>query len=151
MKRIPLTRGLFALVDDQDFEWLKQWKWFADASGYPARDQHLGKVDGKYKSERILMHRLIMDTPEGMDTDHINRNRADNQRKNLRVCTHASNMRNTGVRSDNKSGHKGVSWFARDNKWRARIVIDGKYRHLGYFEDKDQAGRVYQLASENGQ
>jgi len=86
--RIPLSRGLFARVDPEDFEELSRYKWSASQSGknfYAVRQE---------KGRTILMHRQIMAPPEGMIVDHINRNKLDNSRANLRVCSHRENTRN---------------------------------------------------------
>lgn len=146
MRKIKLTQGKYALVDNSDFEYLNRWKWFYQGNGYAARDQWIPSEKRDY---RIYMHRLIMNTPVGMDTDHINHNKLDNRRKNLLICDHSINMRNTGLRSDNKSGCKGVSWYSKYNKWRSRIVIRGKYNHLGYFDSLLEAGMAYENFSRN--
>jgi hypothetical protein len=132
---IKLTRGKVAVVDRDDYKRLSKYRWHYMAIGYAATD-----IDYK----KIYMHRMIMDTPKNMDTDHINSDKLDNRKVNLRVCSHAKNMQNTKKRCDNKSGYKGVTWFARDKKWRARIVLNGIYKHLGYFDTPQEASAVYQ-------
>jgi len=85
-----------------------------------------------------------MDTPKGMDTDHINGNGLDNRRSNLRVCTRAQNALNTGAYSNNKSGFKGVSLdYKYKVKWRADIQVNGKQIFLGYFDTKELAYQAY--------
>ncbi len=84
------------------------------------------------------MHRLIMNTPEGMDTDHINRKPLDNRRINLRVCTHGDNMQNLGRRKDNTSGYTGVDWY-KNRSWRVRVNVDKKPLVIGYFKNFDEA------------
>jgi len=81
MREILLSRGHVALVDDADFDWLSRSKWHCSNDGYAV-------------SGVVVMHRLIMDAPDGMEVDHIDRNKLNNRRSNLRVCTHAENMRN---------------------------------------------------------
>lgn len=137
MKEIPLTQGKFALVDDSDYEWLSKIKWCFDGR-YAARGQN-----GKH----ILMHREINQTPGGMDTDHINGNGLDNQRKNLRSCTHSQNRMNVARQVNNTSGYKGVTWFKRDSKWMAYIKVDGKQIHLGLFDTIEEASIAYQTAA----
>ena len=85
MKEIPLTRGKFALVDDEDYEWLSQWKWYCSTTGYAVRG---------CKNRILYMHREIAKTKPGMLTDHINRNKLDNRKENLRFCSHRENMKN---------------------------------------------------------
>lgn len=94
MKVIPLTQGKFAIVDNEDYYFLMQWKWTFDGS-YAIRRQHLRTVKGKSVGKKIYMHRLLMETPAGLDTDHINRDRLDNRRRNLRVVSHAVNLQNS--------------------------------------------------------
>lgn len=125
MKKIKLTRGKFALVDDEDFEFLNQWKWCLRNSG-----RYAGRCD--YKNNKwILMHRVINNTPVGMETDHINRNKLDNRRSNLRSVTGCQNMMNVGVPSNNVSGYRGVSWDNKHKKWMAQIVVEWKSIWLG--------------------
>lgn len=134
MKKIPLTKGKYALVDDIDYEHLSQWKWYYLSSGYAVRDQHINK-----KKFNFLMHRVIMNTPKNMDTDHINHNPLDNRRKNLRIVTTSQNLFNTSIRSDNTSGYKGVSWSKSAKKWWALIWKDKKHHSLGYYDNLEDA------------
>lgn len=108
MKKIKLTQGKYAIVDDEDFEWLNQWKWCY--CKYVIRDIILNK-----KNKRIYMHRLIMNTPEKMQTDHINGNKLDNRRNNLRICTQSQNNMNRKISKLNTSGYRGIYWD-KDNK-----------------------------------
>lgn len=139
---IKLTRNKSTMVDANDYDKLSKYKWHYMSAGYAATDINYKKV---------YMHRMIMDTPIDMDTDHINGDRLDNRKINLRICTHAENMRNTKLRSDNNSGYKGVGRFKRDKKWRARIVIGGIYRHLGCFDTAYEASLAYKAAADNNE
>ena len=136
-KKIKLTRGKFAIVDSEDFEWLNQWKWHAGKGGkYAAR-----KI---YPSERVIyMHRLLMNTPENMETDHVNGNGLDNRKKNLRVCTGAENRMNHKLLSTNKSGFNGVSWNKDIRKWSVCISVKAKTIHGGEFKDIIEAAKKY--------
>ena len=92
MKLIPLTRGLFAQVDDEDFEFLSQWRWHANLKPYAV----CGVDAGSGTRTSMYMHRLIM-SPTGKDVvDHIDGDSLNNTRSNLRICTHAENLRNRG-------------------------------------------------------
>jgi len=143
---IKLTQGKVALVDDKDYEQLNQWKWHYDR--YAIRAEYVGKIDGKEKNRKILMHRLIMDTPEGMHTDHINGNKLDNRRGNLRVCTNAQNQQNRKTVSG-KSKYKGVSWRGGGyNRWFAMIKVDREPKCLGYFDTEEQAAIAYNEAAQ---
>lgn len=108
MKTISLTKGKVALVDDEDFEYLNQHKWHYNSRGYAARN--VTPQNGKRTV--LLMHRSILNTPPGMDTDHIDLNRLNNQKCNLRVCNTSQNMMNRGKRHGvTSSKFKGVSIF----------------------------------------
>lgn len=144
MKKIKLTQGKFALVDNDDFDKISLFNWYTSKNNsgifYAARSVY----DIKTKKQKVLwMHREIMGTKSGMDTDHINGDGLNNQRKNLRVCTRAENQRNKSKPKNNKSGYKGVSWSLPRNKWRADIRLNGKTSNLGFFNTKEEAYNAY--------
>lgn len=136
MKKIKLTQDKYALVDNQDYDFLNQWKWHFN-SGYAMRREYL--KGGKGKSVYLLMHRVIMNTPRGLETDHINMDKLDNRRQNLRVCTRSQNGTNKNIQSNNTSGYKGVTWRKDRNKWKA--LIAGK--SIGIFSSKTEAAKAY--------
>lgn len=150
MKQIPLTRGLVALVDDEDYEWLSQWRWHAHehnkghfhATRY-VRTEVKTKWGHKYK--RLLMHREIMNAPEGTDVDHWDRDELHNWRANLRVCTRSQNIANAQRSSANTSGYKGV--YRMKGPWAARIKCEGRNHFLGYFDTAEAAARAYNEAA----
>lgn len=132
MKKIKLTQGKVAIVDDEDFEALNKWKWHFTNTGYAARRA--------WPSNKIvLMHRQLMDTPIGMDTDHRNSNGIDNRRENLRISTRQQNGMNKDRLARNTSGFKGVFWRADKKLWLARV---GNV-YAGKFKDKIEAARAY--------
>lgn len=133
MKYIKLSKGYEAIVDDCNFEWLNQWKWHYNNHGYAMRRQYLGKKDGIYKYKGIYMHNLINKTPIGFETDHINRNKLDNRKENLRTVNESENKINTGLRIDNNSGVKGVSFNKKQNKWVSSITVKKKVYYLGIY------------------
>lgn len=142
MKQIPLSKGQYAIVDDEDFDFLNQWKWSCSSHNHATRRP---TVDGKRVT--VMMHRLINNTPDGMDTDHINGNGLDNRKCNLRSCFHAENMRNRKKPSTNsKSKYKGVHWRKDANMWAAAACINGKQKHLGYFLLEEDAATAYNFA-----
>lgn len=130
MKKIKLTQGKYALVDDADFEWLNQWKW---THGH--NEAHRNAGGGKW----IKMHRLIMDEPEGMVVDHKNNNRLDNRRDNLRICTQQQNTLNSPIRKSNKSGYKDIWWDKSREKWFVQIMCKGKKHTVGRFANIKEA------------
>lgn len=131
MKRIKLTQGKFAIVDDEDFEFLNQWKWFY-SNGYAMRN----KED---KTGLIRLHRVINQTPKGFLTDHINRNKLDNRKSNLRSVTKSQNEHNTIARKNSKSGIKNVIWENRRNRWRVEMMVNKEKIFLGYFSSLKEA------------
>lgn len=148
MKEIQLTRGMVALVDDEDFEWLNQWKWYAAHANrskfYAARDTRRGKRE---RGGIVYMHRQIMDAGSGLEVDHKNGNSLDCRRGNLRLCDHPQNCRNIRQRCDNHSGYRGVTWCKRDQCWRVEIHYNGAKKQLGRFDDLKAAALAYNTAA----
>lgn len=145
MKKIKLSQGKYALVDDKDFLELNVFKWYTLKRGknfYAARNSRVAEVKGRL----ILMHRFIMQTPNDMQTDHRDGNGLNNQRKNLRVCTVSQNQMNRGIQSNSTSGLKGVSYTKQNKKWKAQILINKKHIYLGYFDTKELAYQAYVTA-----
>lgn len=141
MEEIPLSKDKVAIVDKDDFFELIKYKWYFN-KGYAARDLWLGDK----KKKTLLMHRTLMKTPNGYDTDHINQNKLDNRKSNLRICTRSQNSVNKGLQKNNKSGYKGVHFFKQTKRWMATIYINKKRVHLGYFSKAEEAAKVYNKA-----
>ena len=143
-KKIPLTRGRFALVDEQDYFYLMAFRWHCTAKGYAAR------MDGR---KIVLMHREIARPSEGFDVDHRDGNRLNNRRENLRRCTHAQNTWNHRVSTRNKSGFTGILFRKKSRRWEAHIGVNNKFIYLGRFATKKEAIRARQRAvqSHHGQ
>ena len=94
------------------------------------------------------MHKLVIGIPdETAMGDHINRNRLDNRRSNLRVATDTQNCRNSGIRSHNTTGYKGVAHRKHSTRWWARIVVDGKFIYLGQYDTAEEAALAYNKAA----
>lgn len=130
--KIRLSSGNDTLVDEEYYPWLNRWNWHEHGSGYAIRRVgNPGKI--------VWMHRLINDTPEGYETDHINRNRLDNRKINLRTVTRSENILNSKTRRDNKSGHKGVYWIKDKRRWLAYISKDKKFIKIATFKTKPEA------------
>lgn len=147
MKKISLTRGKFTLVDNSDYESLNQYNWYCKSLGYAARNSRRNKFG---KQREILMHRVILGLEKSKkECDHINGNRLDNRRTNLRICTPSQNQANVGLSKSNSSGFRGVGWdpikFVK--KWRALIVVKGKHKFIGNFLLKEEAAHAYNEAA----
>ncbi|MGD2095085.1 MAG: HNH endonuclease [Phycisphaerales bacterium] len=147
-RRIPLTHGQYAIVDPDDYERIAKYKWYAgrhNSTFYAIRGKWYKK---RKKQMTTMMHRVIMNTPEGMFVDHINHNGLDNRKANLRLATRAENNRNVRcLKKNNSSKYRGVWHDKRYNKWRAQISINRKKKHLGYFKDEKEAGMAYDKAA----
>lgn len=143
---IPLSRGMSAIVDAADYEWLNQWKWFAFT---PRNNKHVTYAISAMGegSKRYRMHRLILGAVPGVLVDHKDGNGLNNTRSNLRICTPKQNLWNKPKLAANSSGHKGVSWNKHCKKWKASIKTDGKTVCLGYFDNLEEAGAAYDAAS----
>ena len=150
MAEIILTQGKTAIVDEADFEWLSQWKWYfwkgRNGNGYAIRKDNLGIVDGIRKWDIFRMHRVIMSAPSNMQVDHINVNPLDNRRENLRLCTHRENTYNK-KKSRGSSKYKGVSWKRDNNKWQAAIRCGLETHYLGLFSSQESAAAAYNEAA----
>lgn len=141
MKTIKLTKGQFAIVDDEDFEFLNQWKWFA------SKDKNTFYANKRHGKTILQMHRLIMNPKKGEVIDHINLNGLDNRKKNLRICSPKENIRNAPKRMKATSKFKGVYLPSGKDKWRATIRIDGKKKNLGTFASELEAAIAYNNAA----
>lgn len=114
------------LIDLEDVDKVKNYKWYTN-KGYVLNDS-IGWI-----------HRFIMDCPDNMVIDHINHNRLDNRKSNLRICTQHQNSMNQGIRNDNTSGITGVHFDKSRDKWAAQIMYNGRQINLGRFNTKEEA------------
>ncbi len=152
-RKFPNT---FTMVDDADFEWLNQWKWTATNRNRPHRKTlYAERKDVTVASKPgISIHRLIMNTPSGLFTDHIDGNGLNNQRANLRICTQSQNQMNTGPKAigRNKTGvktskYKGVWWNKDSGKYESQIKTAAGTIWHGKFIVEDDAARAYNEAA----
>lgn len=149
MKEIQLSRGYKAIVDDEDYDRLSQWRWnISTCNGgvYPTRGE---RIEGTKPQRRrvVRMHVEIMNPPAGMLVDHINGDTLDNRRCNLRVCTKGQNQMNMRRNSRNTSGYRGVHWNKKNKKWTAIIRVANRKHYLGLFESVEAAATAYAEAS----
>lgn len=137
MKEVKLTRGLFAQVDDSDFEWINKYTWATrlDQTRYYAIT-HTSRKDKKQGT--VFMHTLIMNPPKGMEIDHIDGNGLNNQRNNLRIVTHSQNMMNQ--RSARK--YKGV-FITKKGYIRTAIRVNNEIYYAGTSKTEEQAAKRY--------
>lgn len=141
-KLLPLSRGLFTLVDDDDFASLNQYKWYAATGNYAYRTV---KTDGQRTN--ISLSRTILGVGANQLVDHINGDNLDNRRCNLRPATTAQNTANqVNLQSTNTSGYRGVTKTSA-NRWTAMVSVEGKRVRLGCFASPVDAAKAYDRAA----
>lgn len=136
---IALSKGKWAIVDIDDFYILQNKSWHYMTVGYAAT--HRSRKLGKPKI--IYMHREIMGNPLNKEIDHINNDKLDNRKINLRLVTHSHNMMNYKRNTLGSSKYKGVCWAKEENKWKAQIGFDKVNYHIGYFKSEEEAAKAY--------
>lgn len=152
MRALPLSKGLVTYIDDEDYALVGQYKWYAKRFGkgktYAVRKLSRA-LDPDHQQKQVSLHRVLLNLSrtDSRVVDHVNGDTLDNRRSNLRLASHAQNMRNACLRSDNTSGTKGVRLFRGGRKWVATITCNGKNKHLGYFDTKEQAAEAYNKAA----
>lgn len=157
MKLIPLYGkygiGQYAIIDSDDFNLVNQYKWYLHKDGYLrsftfviGTSRGATTTANRYKGKTVVqkLHRLIIDTPKGMETDHVNRNKLDNRKSNLRICNRLENVNNMIFHSRSSIYH-GVSWLKRDKKWTAQISYQSKKINLGSFREEHHAAMAYDI------
>ncbi|MGB2808581.1 MAG: hypothetical protein WBC22_12630 [Sedimentisphaerales bacterium] len=146
-RRIPLTQGKYAIVDPEDYDRISKHKWHLIRS--PRSDYATRCVTIGYRRQKqISMHRVIMNARPGQCIDHIDHNGLHNRKANLRLASMAQNSWNKRKqRGKHSSRFKGVSWFAREKKWQARIQANGRKIFLGSFTREIDAAKAYDTAA----
>lgn len=147
MAEVYLTRGKIALVDDEDYERVSQFQWYAAPHSKTWRAMTPMMCNGKKKM--VYLHRFILNAPDGISIDHKNGNALDNRRDNLRFATTSQNMQNQGPREiPRASQFKGVKKSYRIRRpWRAHIGHNGELIHLGHWASEEEAARAYDSAA----
>lgn len=139
MKTIQLSQNKQALVDDEDFEELNQSRWFINGSyAYRHASNH---------RQLIAMHRQIMNCPQGFEVDHLNHDKLDNRKNNLKVCTKQENLLNKSLYKNNKTGVSGIYWLDSIKKYQVRFWIRKIEYYLGCFDSLGDAIEAKQRAS----
>lgn len=144
MKVIPLTKGHVAIVDNDDFDVLNNYHYYYHQKGYAVR--WVGK---DHKPRESYLHQDVMGPPpQGMLIDHINRDKLDNRKSNLRFVTRAQNRINSQkTKYGNSSKYRGAHYHIRFKRWTASIGINGKVKHLGNFNTELEAAFAYNKAA----
>jgi len=152
MKKIPLSQGYTALVDDEDYEELNKHKWCANGNGNRNRIYYAERGDySSPKRKTIRMHRVVTGARKGQEVDHINGNTFDNRRENLRLCNHRGNTRNRRPQKHKRFKgtfpRKAITRARGGKPWSARIWVDEKQKTLGVFITEEEAARAYDVAA----
>lgn len=133
------SKGEEFYFDKEDIATIDRYTWCIDA---------FDRVCSSDGGRIIYLSRLVMNAPDNMDVDHIFHNRRDNRKNKLRICSHIDNCKNNPVRSNNTSGYTGV-WYSKNRtKWVAEIKVNKKKKHLGYFDNKEEAHVAYEKAKD---
>lgn len=140
---LPLTQEKVTIVDEEDFIRFGSNKYHYSNVGYAAR----GVTVSRGKRVIVYLHREIMNAKPGEQIDHINQNKLDNRRCNLRICTHQQNQRNRPSYGGSSSKYKGVSWSKQHRKWIAKIKADEGSLTLGLFANEIEAAKAYDRAA----
>lgn len=139
MKYINLNHNKQTFVDDEDYEYLNQWKWSYHKDGYAIRTEY-----NKNGQVHIAMHRLIMKAPRNKQVDHKNGNRLDNRKENLRICNQTQNQHNRNINRNNVTGYMGVS-KKQGYPYLATIRHKSKTLFIGYFKEVRHAAMAYDI------
>lgn len=141
---IFLKNGECFQVSNEDLDWVLNFKWCVDTKGYIQRSYSINGV-----IKKAVLHRVICEMMElninNQSIDHIDCNRLNNCRNNLRIATRSQNNFNQKIRSNNTSNYKGVSWCKQAGKWRVRIYIDKKEKHVGFFDCPIKGAIAYDI------
>lgn len=140
--RIPLRARdgsirAYAIIDATDAEFVNQWRWHLGSNGYAERNVH---ADGKKHNVSLHRELLGLTRGDGLEGDHIDRDRLNDRRENLRILTRPLNRQNTPSTTGSSSRYRGVCWHKLKLKWTAYISLNYRRIHLGNFSDEHEAG-----------
>jgi len=146
-KKLPLTQDQFAIVDEDDYDRLAQYKWCVSRS----RNCLYARRSSKYQGKKITlqMHRVVLglEYNDNLIIDHINRNGLDNRKANLRIVSQKINSYNCKMQRHNTSGYRGVAFYKQTGKYASYIKINGIQKHLGFYETPIEAALAHDVAS----
>jgi hypothetical protein len=155
-RRIPLTQGKYAIVDPEDYDRLRKYKWHVQKSAHTFYAVHSLTNGKKEPRKNLQMHNLVINVPPGMYCDHINHKGFDNRKANLRAASGTQSVwhrrkfigrTSGGCKRPSRSKYKGVDWAHDMKRWRARIRVNGKRISLGLFENEIDAAKAYDEAA----
>lgn len=152
MAEIALTKGIATIVDDDLFDWLSQWKWYAQEHAPGSRGRRFYvRRQANFEGRRtvFLLHRVVAGAPEGLLVDHVNGDTLDNRRANLRLATFRQNTVNA-YRPPSATGFRGVRPPNPANgtyRFRANIRHDNKTVTVGWADTAEEAARLYDAAA----
>lgn len=146
MREISLKNGRIAIIDDEDYEIVSQYRWYL-LKGKNTEYACHKKTENAISLPTILMHRLVMNAPKGSQIDHINGDGLDNRKCNLRFCSHQENSRNSPKNWRGTSKYKGVGLCKRRKKWRARIKLNNKQVEIGCYNTEIEAATAYNMVA----
>lgn len=143
MIALLLTEKVSATVDNCDRELVGKFKWTLTPEGYVCRSMKVATN----KRKNILLHRVLLNAPKGKHVDHIDGDKLNNRRSNLRLCNSSQNQANRKISKNNTSGYKGVTWRKDRQLWAAMIMLNRKNIYLGLFTNKKEAALAYNNAA----
>jgi len=144
MKKIPLTKGKFAMVDDEDFARVSAFKWYARKYG----DTFYASRTVYHPQQTVLLHRFVLGAPARKQVDHIDGDGLNCQKQNMRLCAQADNLRAFKRKIKGASSKfRGVFWHKLMGQWRSTLCVRGKIRNLGFFNNEHDAARAYDRAA----
>jgi hypothetical protein len=136
------SKGVLYLLDTEDIENAQRYTWTVN-NGYIATH------DYENNFRKLSLHRLVTNCPDGKDVDHINHDKLDNRKSNLRICSRSENCMNKRIQNNNTHDCPGLVWRERDRVWEVYIAIDGKYKYIGGSKDKNKAIKIRKDAEKN--
>jgi hypothetical protein len=146
VKYLPLSQGLFTVIDSEDFERCNKFKWCAMRTANSFYATRKVRITPRKRASQLLSRFIMGITDREIDVDHINHNTLDNRKENLKPCSHRQNMWNLNPKRKKSSNFTGVCREKRAKPWKAYIRISGKLRNIGNFSEELEAATAYRVA-----